>query len=133
MAFLARDEVERALRRAQIDRPPWQPLDLTFEAIRLSGPQSVPRQAATSPQSHTNSRTDLLVTDGITVARVADAALFAPEPIVSERGIAAYEAALRVRHELDSGSRYQPEDGAAITASRDGGEAAVRGEGGLRQ
>jgi transglutaminase-like putative cysteine protease len=100
MAFLARGEVERALRRADVDQPPWQPLALTFEEIGRSGPRSVHGQAATSRRSHTDRRTDLLVTDGMTVARVADAALFAPEPIVPERGIAAYEAALRVRHEL---------------------------------
>ena len=100
MAFLARDEVERALRRAEVDHPPWQPLDLTFGEMRRSGPPSVRRQAATSPHLRTDSRTDVLVTDGITVARVADAALFAPEPVLAEQGMAAYEAALRVRHQL---------------------------------
>jgi transglutaminase-like putative cysteine protease len=100
MAFLARDEVERALRRAEVDHPPWQPLDLTFEEMRRSRPRPEHVEGETSPHSQADSHTDLLVTDGITVARVADDALFAPEPIAPERGIAAYEAALRVRREL---------------------------------
>jgi transglutaminase-like putative cysteine protease len=97
MAFLARDEVERALRRAQVDHLPWQPLDLTFEEMRRTGPRPSRPQAATSPPSPADTRTDLLFSDGITVAHVADAALFSPDSLAAERGFAAYEAALRVR------------------------------------
>jgi len=89
LAFLARDEVKRALRRTDLDQPPWQPLELTFEGMRRGG-----------PRSPTDVRTEQLVNDGITVARTADAALFAPEPIMPQRGIVAYQAALRVRDEL---------------------------------
>jgi hypothetical protein len=100
MAFLARDEVERALRRAEVDHPPWQPLDLTFEEMRRTGPRPRRSQAATPPHPQTNSHMDLLVADGVTVAHIADAALFGPEPIPAGRGSTAYEAALRVRRAL---------------------------------
>lgn len=100
LALLARDEVERALRRAQVDYPPWQPLDLTFEEMRRTRSRPLRPQTVTPPESQTNDCTDDVVTDGITVARVADAAMFGPGPISAERGFGAYEAALRVRHEL---------------------------------
>ena len=100
LAFLARDEVERALRRAQVDHPPWQPLDVTFKEMQRTGRRPSRREAVTSPQSQSDYRTDLLVTDGITVAQVANEALFAPEPVPAERGLTAYEAALRVRRDL---------------------------------
>jgi transglutaminase-like putative cysteine protease len=111
LALLARAEVERALHRAQFDHPPWQPLDQTFEEMR----RTESRPAVTLPVSQDNC-TETLVTDGITVARAADAALFGPDPVSAERGSTAYDAALRVRHELGHVWVARPETSATTTS-----------------
>jgi hypothetical protein len=100
MALLARDEVERALRRARVDHPPWQPLDLFFEEMSRTESRSLRREAVTPPGSQRSGCPDALVTDGFTVARIVDEALFGPEPISAKRGFTAYEAARRMRDEL---------------------------------
>jgi transglutaminase-like putative cysteine protease len=116
LALLARDEVERTLRRAQVDHPPWQPLDLFFEDLRHSGSRTAPRPAVAPPESRTNDRPDPLVTDGMTVARIADEALFGPAPISAERGVAAYEAALRAQRELGKVRRPRPVESASTSS-----------------
>jgi transglutaminase-like putative cysteine protease len=121
LALLARDEVDRALRRAQVERPPWQPLVLFFEEMQRTGSRPMRRQTVALPQSQIADRPDALVTDGFTVARVLDEALFAPEPISAERGLTAYEAARRVRDELGYVSRspfgHEPDDERTLGAA----------------
>ena len=98
LALLSRAEVDRALRRAGIERPLWQPMELFFEDLnppgtdwRDAGP------AGTSPGSYPTSS---LLQDSITVAHAADAALFDPLATTDEKSRAAYRAALRVRKGL---------------------------------
>ncbi len=86
LADLAQAEVERAVRRAGLERPPWQPLDLFFEDL--------------SARSQTGDGTSSLIADGVMVAEAGDAALFDPLATSEEHGRAAYQAALRVRDGL---------------------------------
>ena len=93
LALLAQAEVDRALRRAGVERPLWQPMDLFLEDLS-SAPASGRRES--------------MVADGLTVANLADAALFDPFPPSAERSQAAYEAALRVRSELNDTVERRP-------------------------
>ena len=98
LALLSQAEVDRALRRAGVERPLWQPLELFLDDLNASGTErSDAEPAATSPASHP---TAPLIEDGVTVARAADAALFDPLTTSDERSRAAYQAALRVRKGL---------------------------------
>ncbi len=94
LALLSQAEVDRALRRAGVERPLWQPMELFFEDLdQRIGDRSDARPAASSS-------TASLVGDGVTVAHAADAALFDPLATSEERSRTAYEAALRVRKDL---------------------------------
>ena len=115
LAVLARDEVERALRRAQVERAPWQPLDVFFDEMR-PGSRSRRRPPVAWPETQIGDRPDAVVADGLTVAFIADEALFGPEPISAERGSAAYEAARRVRDELGRGQPVSSRHTAVDTA-----------------
>ncbi len=98
LALLSQAEVDRSLRRARVERPPWQPMELFFEDLNLpvadrsdGGPTGQPPASAVGASQ---------VADGIAVARAADAALFDPLATSDEDGRAAYEAALRLRKGL---------------------------------
>ena len=83
LALLSQAEVDRALHRAGVDRPPWQPMELFFEDLSHSvGARSNVGPASPSP---TSDGAASLVADGITVARAADAALFDPLASSDER------------------------------------------------
>ncbi len=98
LALLAQAEVGRALRRAGVERPLWQPMDFFFEDL---SPQTPDRSdAGPAASSLASDRAASLIADGITVAHAADAALFDPLDTSDERSRAAYRAALRVRKEL---------------------------------
>lgn len=92
LALLAQAEVERALRRAGVERPLWQPLDLLFEDLRPDPAHPASAGADDGGAS--------LIADGIMVAESVDAALFDPFGTSEERSRAAYAAALRVRKQL---------------------------------
>ncbi len=92
LALLAQAEVERALRRAGVERPLWQPLDLFFEDLRPDPADPASAGAGDGGAS--------LIADGIMVAESVDAALFDPFGTSEERSRAAYQAALRVRKQL---------------------------------
>jgi transglutaminase-like putative cysteine protease len=104
LALLSQAEVDRALRRAGVERPLWQPLELFFEDLR---PPGIRRDDAgpTTPSAATG-RTGSLIEDGVTVARTADASLFDPFATSDERSHAAYEAALRVRKRLKGSTSF---------------------------
>jgi hypothetical protein len=98
LALLSQAEVDRALRRAGVERPLWQPLELFFEDLRPPGTRR--DNAGPTPPSAATTRTGSLIEDGVTVAHAADASLFDPFATSDERSHAAYEAALRVRKRL---------------------------------
>jgi hypothetical protein len=98
LALLSQAEVDRALRRAGFERPPWKPLEIFIED--LSRPARNRNDARTSDLLIANDGTTQLLEDGITVAHTADAALFDPLAASDERSRAAYQAALRVRKGL---------------------------------
>ena len=76
LALLSQAEVDRALRRAGIDRPSWQPMEVFFEELNHPvGDRSDGGPETLWPKGE---RAASLVADGITVARVADSALFDP-------------------------------------------------------
>jgi transglutaminase-like putative cysteine protease len=98
LALLSQAEVDRALRRAGVERPMWQPLELFFEDLRPPGTRRDDAEpAAPSPAL---ARTGSLIEDGVTVAHAADASLFDPLATSDDRSHAAYQAALRVRKRL---------------------------------
>ncbi len=98
LALLSQGEVDRALRRAGVERPPWKPMELFFEDLHLPGTDRRDDEpAAASPAM---SPTASLIEDSVAVARAADAALFDPLAPSEEGGRAAYQAALRVRRGL---------------------------------
>jgi transglutaminase-like putative cysteine protease len=94
LALLSQAEVDRALRRAKVERPRWEPMELYFENLTSLSVALAETESARSP---TVDRTASLIHDGVTVAHAADAALFDPFAISDEEGSAAYQAALRVR------------------------------------
>ena len=98
LALLSQAEVDRALRRAGLERPPWKPLEIFVED--LSEPERYRSDARTSDRLIADDGATQLFEDGITVAHAADAALFDPLAASEERSRAAYQAALRVRKEL---------------------------------
>jgi transglutaminase-like putative cysteine protease len=98
LALLSQAEVDRALRRAGFERPPWIPLEIFLED--LSGPERNRSDARTFDLLIANDGVTQLFEDGITVAHAADAALFDPLAASEERSRAAYQAALRVRKGL---------------------------------
>lgn len=98
LALLAQAEVDRALRRARVERPLWQPMELFFEDLRPPGAVlEVTKWAAPSLASD---RTRSLIEDGVTVAHATDVALFDSVATSREQSSAAYQAALRVRQGL---------------------------------
>ena len=99
LALLSQAEVDRALRRAGVERPLWQPLELFLQDLRPSGTRRDDdvQPAAPSPAP---ARPGSLIEDGLTVAHAADASLFDPLAPSDERSHAAYQAALRVRKRL---------------------------------
>jgi hypothetical protein len=98
LALLSQAEVDRALRRAGVERPLWKPMELFFEDLHMPGTDRRDEElAATSPAK---SPTASLIEDSVAVARAADAALFDPLATTEEGGRAAYQAALRVRRDL---------------------------------
>jgi hypothetical protein len=98
LALLSQAEVDRALRRAGVERPLWQPLELFFEDLRPPGTRRDDAEpAAPSP---TPARTGSLIEDGVIVSHAADASLFDPLATSDEGSHAAYQAALRVRKRL---------------------------------
>jgi transglutaminase-like putative cysteine protease len=100
LALLSQAEVDRAFRRAGVERPLWQPMELFLEALSQPlGDRSDAGLAAPPPASDGAAS---LVEDGITVAHAADVALFDPLAASDERSHAAYEAALRMRKELNA-------------------------------
>jgi transglutaminase-like putative cysteine protease len=100
LALLSQAEVDRALRRAGVERPLWQPMERVFDD--LSPPGAGGRATGAAATSSAWEGAPSLVQDGVTVARAADAALFDPLATSDERSRAAYEAALRVRKGLSS-------------------------------
>jgi transglutaminase-like putative cysteine protease len=98
LAFLSQAEVDRALRRAGVQRPLWQPMDLFFEDFTTPGEVRGNMEPATD-------RTEPLIEDGITVAHAVDAVLYDPVATSQERSCAAYEAALRLRKGLQNSGR----------------------------
>jgi transglutaminase-like putative cysteine protease len=96
LALLSQAEVDRALRRAGVERPLWQPLELFFEDLELTGAIA----AVTDPAAASQACSASLIEDGLTVAHAADAALFDPIATSSEVSSAAYQAAQRVRNGL---------------------------------
>jgi len=98
LALLSQAEVDRALRRAGFERPPWKPLEIFLED--LSRPVRDRSDAGTSDLPIANEGAAQLLEDGFTVAHAADAALFDPLATSDERSRAAYQAALRVREGL---------------------------------
>ena len=102
MALLSQAEVDRALRRAGVERPLWQPLAGVFEDLSPPGAGRFDTEPATT--SAARERSASLIQDGVTVAHAADAALFDPLGTSDATSRAAYEAALRIRKDL---SRHQ--------------------------
>jgi transglutaminase-like putative cysteine protease len=100
LALLSQAEVDRALRRAGMERPLWQPMERVFEDLSPPDAGRLDTEAATASSARKRSAT--LSQDGVTVAHAADAALFDPLDTTDERSRAAYEAALRVRKGLSS-------------------------------
>ncbi len=95
LALLSQAEVDRALRRAGVERLLWQPMALYFEDLDPPGAVRADTEpAATWPAGD---RTASLIEDGVTVAHAADAALFDPIATSDEKSRAAYQAALRLR------------------------------------
>jgi transglutaminase-like putative cysteine protease len=105
LALLSQAEVDRALRRAGVERPLWQPLELYFEDLRPPGTRR--DDAEPDAPSPAPGRTGSLIEDGVTVARAADASLFDPLANSDERGHVAYQAALRVRKSLKGGPAHR--------------------------
>jgi transglutaminase-like putative cysteine protease len=115
LALLSQAEVDRALRRAGVERPLWQPMELFFEDPRAPGADR--GGAGPAATSRTGDRAAALTDDGVTVAHAANAALFDPLATSGEKSEAAYRAALRIQkgipthrftrtHELEP--RYAP-------------------------
>ena len=98
LALLSQAEVDRALRRAGFERPPWKPLEIFLED--LSRPFQDRSDAGISDLLIADEGPAQLLEDGVTVAHAADAALFDPLATSDERSRAAYQAALRVREGL---------------------------------
>ncbi|HEY5334721.1 MAG TPA: transglutaminaseTgpA domain-containing protein [Mycobacteriales bacterium] len=98
LALLSQNEVDRALRRAGFERPPWKPLEIFL--VDLSRPVRDRSDARTSDPPIADDGAAQLLEDGITVAHAVDAALFDPLGTSDERSRAAYQAALRVRDGL---------------------------------
>jgi transglutaminase-like putative cysteine protease len=98
LALLSQAEVDRALRRAGVERPPWQPMELFFE--EFGQPGADPGDARPTARSPAGVGAASLVADGVRVARSADAALFDPLAASDQRTKEAYQAALRVRKGL---------------------------------
>jgi transglutaminase-like putative cysteine protease len=98
LALLSQAAVDRALRRAGIERPRWEPMELFFED--LMSPDAAAAHAELARTSPTGDRTASLIDDGVTVAHAADAALFDPTATSSDQSRAAYQAALRLRRGL---------------------------------
>ncbi len=121
LALLSQAEVDRALRRAGMQRPPSQPMELFFED--LSRPVVDRSEAGPPSPSPARDGAPSQVADGITVARAADAALFDPLGTSGENGRAAYQAALRLRKglprlRLTLGSQEKPDGEQGSTARR---------------
>ena len=76
MALLSQAEVDRALRRAGVERPLWQPLAHVFED--LSPPDAGRFDTEPATTSAARERSASLIQDGVTVTHTADAALFDP-------------------------------------------------------
>ncbi len=98
LALLSQAEVDRALRRAGVERPLWQPMERVFEDLGPPGAGRVDMEPSATAAA--KERSASLIQDGVTVAHAADAALFDPLATSDERSRTAYEAALRVRKGL---------------------------------
>jgi hypothetical protein len=98
LALLSQAEVDRALRRAGVERPLWQPMERVFEDLSPPGTGRVDTEPAATSLARECPAS--LIQDGVTVAHAADAALFDPLATSAERSRAAYQAALRVRKGL---------------------------------
>jgi hypothetical protein len=105
LALLSQAEVDRALRRAGVERPLWQPMERVFEDLGPPGAGRVDMEPSATAAA--KERSASLIQDGVTVAHAADAALFDPLATPDERSRTAYEAALRVRKGLP-GLRLTP-------------------------
>jgi transglutaminase-like putative cysteine protease len=105
LALLSQAEVDRALRRAGVERPLWQPMERVFEDLGPPGAGRVDMEPSATAAA--KERSASLIQDGVTVAHAADAALFDPLATSDERSRTAYEAALRVRKGLP-GLRLTP-------------------------
>jgi transglutaminase-like putative cysteine protease len=104
LALLSQAEVDRALRRAKIERPPWEPMEVLFEDLRPLGAALADTEAS-GPLGAVDRKVSL-IEDGLTVAHVANAALFDPFATSDEESSAAYQAALRVRKGLRPHGRF---------------------------
>jgi transglutaminase-like putative cysteine protease len=104
LALLSQAEVDRALRRAGVERPLWQPMEGVFENMSQPGAGRVDTEPAARAAAREHSAS--LIRDGMTVAHESDAALFDPIGTSDARSQAAYAAALRVRKGL-SGLRLE--------------------------
>lgn len=98
LALLAEAVVDRALKEAGIERPPWQPLSLFVAdlADRLE-------QASTEPGLPEPADDDTLgpvLADAAAVAEVVEQALYDFGPLATESARSAYAAALRAQHGL---------------------------------
>ena len=108
LALLSQAEVDRALRRAGVERPLWQPMELFLED--LNPPETDWRDAEPATTWPGSYPTSSLIEDSITVAHAADTALFDPLGASDEKSRAAYQAALRIRKGLP-GLQLTPRDG----------------------
>ena len=98
LAILSLAEVDRGLRRAGVERPLWQPMELLFEDLKRIGGE-------TDDADGDATKTASLIADGLTVARAADAALYDPIATSNEVSNAAYRAALRLSESLQDVGR----------------------------
>ncbi len=98
LCVLAEAEVDRALRRAGAERPRWQPLRMYVEG--LIDRVGTVHASSRGGDSVSDDRLASLLADGARVAQVAECALFDPLPVSEGSCRAAYDTAIRLRHDL---------------------------------
>ncbi len=96
LSLLAQAEVDRALRRAGVERPPWQPMgpymEQVIERVADRGDSLTVRPGPDDLGS--------LLANGVLVARSADRALFDPLPLSPATSRMAYDAARKMKRGL---------------------------------
>ena len=100
VSLLAEAAVDRALRRAGVARPPWQPLPLFIgELVDRMEESSVPLRV---DELYIVDQLRSLLADAATAAVSAEHALYHPDHVDPNSAIAAHHAANRVRRGLRS-------------------------------